>query len=57
MLPGLEQVLAELDGCDPWTQAGFMLNPNTWLGEATPLAELRSGELGQVLTTARMFVG
>jgi hypothetical protein len=53
VLPGLDRVLAELDEFDPWMQAGFMLNPNTWLGGETPLAALRRGQLDRVLTAAR----
>lgn len=55
VLPGLEQVIAELDECDPWTQVGFMLNPNSWLNGETPLAVLRRGGVERVVATARMF--
>ncbi len=55
VLPGLEQVIAELGECDSWTQVGFMLSPNSWLGGATPLAELRRGEVERVVATAGMF--
>ena len=36
VLPGFEQVIAVLHESDPWTQAGFMLTPNSWLGGDTP---------------------
>jgi hypothetical protein len=55
VLPGLEQVLAELREADPWTQVGFMLSPNSWLGGKTPLNELRRGEIDRVVATAGMF--
>lgn len=55
VLPGLDRVIAELGECDSWTQMAFMLSPNPWLGEETPLAELRRGEVDRVLATAEMF--
>jgi hypothetical protein len=55
VLPGLDRVIAELDECDPWTQVGFMLSPNSWLNGETPLAELRRGEVDRVVATAEMF--
>ncbi len=57
VLPGLEVVLAVLRQCDPWTQVGFLLSPNSWLGGETPLAELRRGEIDRVVATAEMFIG
>lgn len=57
VLPGLDQVIAVLHECDPWTQVGFMLSPNSWLGGETPLAELRRGEVDRVVATAEMFTG
>lgn len=55
VLPGLDRVIAELSECDSWTQVAFMLSPNPWLGEETPLAALRRGEVERVLATAEMF--
>lgn len=57
VLPGLEAVLDVLRESDPWTQAGFFLSPNSWLGGETPLAELRRGEVERVVATAEMLVG
>lgn len=57
VLPGLEQVIAELDECDPWTQVAFMLGPSSWLGGEAPLAALRRGEVERVVATAEMFTG
>lgn len=55
VLPGLDRVIAELQACDPWTQVGFILSPNSWLDGKTPLAELRRGEVDRVVATAAMF--
>lgn len=55
VLPGLEATLATLDGVDPLTKAGFLLSPNTWLEDETPLAELRRGRLDAVLAAAAAF--
>ena len=55
VLPGLDRVIAELSECDPWTQVAFMLTPNSWLGEETPLAALRRGEVDRVMATAELF--
>lgn len=55
VLPRLEAVLAELAEIDPWTQAGFMLNPNTWLDGASPLEELRRGNATRVEFAAAAY--
>lgn len=52
-LQGLEAVLAELRGYDPWAQVAFMLNTNIWLDGETPLTALRRGDLDRVLEAAR----
>ena len=52
MLPGLEDVLAELSLPDPWTQAAFFLSPNTYLGGQRPIDELRRGNLDEVRRAA-----
>lgn len=54
-LPGLEDVLADLRGHDPWMQVAFMLNGNTWLGGAAPMAELRRGRETEVRAAARRY--
>lgn len=55
VLPGLDRVIAELSECDPWTQVGFMLSPNSWLGDETPLDVLRRGDVDRVVATAELF--
>lgn len=57
VLPSLDRVIATLDECDSWTQAGFMLSPSSWLGGQSPLAELRRGEVERVVATAEMLTG
>jgi len=54
-LPGLARVLAELHDLDPWTQLAFILNPNTWLDDETPLAVLRLGDLDRVREAASAY--
>jgi len=59
MLPGLDQVLAELavnEICDPWTWVIFMLNPHTRLDNQTPLAALRDGQVEPVRSIARWYL-
>jgi len=55
VLPGLEEVLRDLRDHDPWIQVGFLLNGNTRLGGASPLAELRRGHLEVVRRAARAY--
>ena len=54
-VPGLDAVLAELRDLDPWTQLAFVLNPNTWLDDETPLAVLRRGEIDRVREAAAAY--
>lgn len=54
-LSGLEAVLGELKGHDPWMQLAFFLNPNSRLQGETPLAELRRGHVDKVLSAARAY--
>jgi hypothetical protein len=54
-LPGLEYVLAEMKGLDPWTQAAYLLAPNRWLAGDSPLDALRAGKLEAVLAAARVY--
>jgi len=49
---GLETVLAQLQSFDPWMQLAFMLDPNERLGQQTPLALLRKGEIAQAVEAA-----
>jgi allophycocyanin beta subunit len=53
ILSGLDEVFAELDKDDPWMQISFMVNPNIWLNEASPLEMLREGKVREVLLAAR----
>lgn len=52
MLPGFDNVLAELSLPDPWTQAAFFLSPNTYLSDQRPIDELRRGNLDGVRRAA-----
>jgi len=54
-VPGLEPVLADLRGHDPWMQAAFFLSGNLRLGGDTPLAELRRGHLEDVRRAAQAY--
>lgn len=55
VLPGLDAVLAELGDFDPWMQAAFFLNPNTWLSGESPLSALRRGEVERVTAAAAAY--
>lgn len=55
ILPGLEEVLAEIDEDDPWMQASFMLNPNIWLDQQSPLNMLRKGKIKEVIMAAHAY--
>jgi hypothetical protein len=54
-IDGLDAVLAELHDFDPWTQAAFILSPNTWLEDETPLDELRRGHVDRVREAASVY--
>jgi hypothetical protein len=54
-LPGLEAVVAELDGDDPWEWVIFFLNPLERLNGETPLAWLRQGRVEEVRRVASWF--
>ncbi len=54
-LVGLETVLGQLSGVDPWTQITFFLNPNLRLENKTPLEMLRIGEVEPVVISAAAF--
>lgn len=55
VLQGLDVVLAELSDYNPWTRLAFMLNPNTWLDDETPLTELRRGHVERVREAASLY--
>lgn len=55
VLNGLGIVLAELREHDPWTQLAFMLNPNTWLDDETPVDALHAGLVEQVRDAANVY--
>jgi hypothetical protein len=55
LLPGFDVVLGDLRGHDAWMQALFFLNDNLYLDEASPLTELRRGELERVRRAARAY--
>lgn len=52
MLPGFEEVLAELSSVDPWTRAAFFLGENTYLDGERPLDEIRRGNVERVRRAA-----
>lgn len=52
ILPGLEEVLTELNEDDPWMQASFILNPNIWLDGVKPLEMLQQGKISEVIVAA-----
>lgn len=54
-LLGLEDVLSELRGLDPWTQAAYLLAPNRWLDGETPLTLLRRGDVAAVKAAAQTY--
>jgi hypothetical protein len=55
VLPGLREALEELRNLSPWTQMQFFLNKNLRLAGATPLEELRKGNLADVRRAARNY--
>jgi len=55
VLPGLEEVLAVLAEQDPWMQLAFFVTADSALGDETPLANLREGDLQAVLRAARLY--
>jgi hypothetical protein len=52
---GLEKVLDQLAGIDPWIQVAFFLNPNLRLNHQSPLVLLRRGEVESVVNSAIAF--
>ncbi len=55
VIEGLETVLAHLQDYDPWMQIAFMLEQNPRLEGKTPLEELHSKHIEQVLSAVRVF--
>jgi hypothetical protein len=55
VLPGLEEVLADLSAHDVWMQIAFLLAAHTMLDGETPLNVLRRGEIERVRATARLY--
>jgi hypothetical protein len=56
VLRGLEETLGDVSERDGWTQAIFMLRPNTRLEYHRPLDELRQGNLSEVRRAARSYL-
>jgi hypothetical protein len=54
-LEGLELVLNELQGYDPWAQLAFIMTPNVWLEGKRPLDVLRNGDILLALEAARTY--
>lgn len=52
---GLEEVLRELSGEDPWMQARFFLHHHPHLDGERPLDALRHGRREEVVTAARSY--
>ncbi len=55
VLAGLAETLADLSVCDPWMQAAFFVSGDPRLGGATPLEELRRGNVEAVRRAARGY--
>lgn len=55
VLPGLEEVLDELDLPDGWGQIGFVLSPNTRLSRKRPLDLLRAGMIDDAIWAAGAY--
>ena len=49
---GLEEVLRELRGLDPWMQLMFFTTPHERLGDKSPIEALRSGRADEVVRAA-----
>jgi hypothetical protein len=54
-LPGLEETLIALDIPNPWARAAFFLAKNVYLAGASPLAELRRGQVADVVRAAQAY--
>jgi hypothetical protein len=54
-LPALNEILAALDVRNPWQQAAFFLAKNVYLNGASPLAELRRGNVAAVRRAAEAY--
>lgn len=55
VIGGLEEALDLLRDFDPWMKITFMLEPNLRLGGRTPLEELQSKRVDEVLDAIRVF--
>jgi hypothetical protein len=55
LLTGLEEVLRDLGGQDPWMQLAFMVSGNRSLDGETPLHALRRGHVAAVRRAARLY--
>jgi hypothetical protein len=55
LLPGFDEVLADLRTVSPWAQLQFFLNGNLRLNGASPLEELRRGNVAEVRRAARNY--
>ncbi len=54
-LPGLEEVLRQLQSLDPWMQLIFFTSANEQLGGKTPIKALQGGHLEKVVQATRGF--
>lgn len=55
MLFGLSKVLATLKNYDPWTQLMFLKTGDVRLGGATPLEQLKIGDVDAVVWAAECY--
>lgn len=55
VLAGLERVLAQLSEYDPWTQLMFFKTGDLRLDGATPLEQLKAGEIDKVVWAASCY--
>lgn len=55
VLPGIEQVLAELETSDPWSQLIFFTTGNIRLDGATPLECLQAGDIDRIVRAASCY--
>jgi hypothetical protein len=56
VLPGLEEVLADLPIRIGWSPVIFMLSENAWVDDEIPLHVLRKGEVDRVRRAAKMYL-
>jgi len=53
LMPGIRECLAELSSSDKWAIMRFFLTPSEQLGNRTPLALVRNGQIADAIELAR----